>query len=209
MPKVVKEGRRCINNIGRSASLFLTKTIYTILIVLTVLITASQYPYRPIHLSLMNLITIGAPSLVLALEPNKERIKGNFLAKIIANALPTALTVYSSLFLFGLATRGSALTSLEKSTIEVVLTTVIMLIYQYKLCKPFNPIRIALMVSMCTIFSVEILFFQDFFSLAYFDLGTILLTVVSILIALILWNIYDKLFEYLKNNVPRFHKIIQ
>lgn len=209
MPKVVKEGRRCINNIGRSASLFLTKTIYTILIVLTVLITASQYPYRPIHLSLMNLITIGAPSLVLALEPNKERIKGNFLAKIIANALPTALTVYSSLFLFGLATRGSALTSLEKSTIEVVLTTVIMLIYQYKLCKPFNPIRIALMVSMCTLFSIEILFFQDFFSLAYFELGTILLTVVSILIALILWNLYDKLFEYLKNNVPKFHKIIQ
>ena len=209
MPKVVKEGRRCINNIGRSASLFLTKTMYTILIVLTVLITASQYPYRPIHLSLMNLITIGAPSLVLALEPNKERVKGNFLAKIIANALPTALTVYSSLFLFGLLTRGSALTSIEKSTIEVVLTTVIMLIYQYKLCKPFNPIRIALMVSMCTIFSVEILFFQDFFSLAYFDLGTILLTLACIVVALILWNLYDKLFEYLKNNVPKFRKIIQ
>ena len=58
MPKVVEEGRRCINNIGRSASLFLTKTIYTILIVLMVLFTAFHYPFHPIHLSLMNLITI-------------------------------------------------------------------------------------------------------------------------------------------------------
>ena len=209
MPKVVEEGRRCINNIGRSASLFLTKTIYTVLIVLMVLFTAFHYPFHPIHLSLMNLITIGAPSLVLALEPNKERVKGNFLVKIIANALPTALTVFSTIFIFLFLTRDSGLVPVESSTITVILTTVIMLIFQYKLCKPFNVIRIILMSTMCTIFAVEILFFKNFFTLANFDLGMYILTASLIVIALILWKAYNYCFEYLRTHNKRFRKMIQ
>ena len=209
MPKVVEEGRRCINNIGRSASLFLTKTIYTVLIVLMVLFTAFHYPFHPIHLSLMNLITIGAPSLVLALEPNKERVKGNFLVKIIANALPTALTVFSTIFIFLFLTRDSGLLPVESSTITVILTTVIMLIFQYKLCKPFNTIRIILMSTMCTIFAVEILFFKNFFTLASFDLGMYILTASLLVIALILWKAYNYCFEYLRTHNKRFRKMIQ
>ncbi len=209
MPKVVEEGRRCINNIGRSASLFLTKTIYTILIVLMVLFTAFHYPFHPIHLSLMNLITIGAPSLVLALEPNKERVKGNFLVKIIANALPTALTVFSTIFIFLFLTRNSGLIPVENSTITVILTTIIMLIFQYKLCKPFNTIRIILMVSMCSIFAIEILFFKNFFTLSKFDLGMYILTISLILTGMLLWKGYNWAFEYLRMHNKKFNKMIQ
>lgn len=209
LPPVVAEGRRCINNIGRSASLFLTKTIYTILIVLMVLFTGFNYPYHPIHLSLMNLITIGAPSLVLALEPNRDRVKGNFLVKIIANALPTALTVFSTIFIFFFLTNDAGLTPIEESTISVLLTTIIMLIYQYKLCKPFNTIRRILMITMCLIFSVEILFFKGFFSLAEFDIGMYLLAALLIVLALLLWEIYNKCFDYIRKNSKIFAKMME
>ncbi len=209
MPKVVEEGRRCINNIGRSASLFLTKTIYTILIVLMVLFTAFHYPFHPIHLSLMNLITIGAPSLVLALEPNKDRVKGNFLVKIIANALPTALTVFSTILIFLFLTNDKGLTTTEESTVTVILTTIIMLIYQYKLCKPFNTIRKALMITMCSIFIVEIVFFKEFFSLANLDLGMYVLIISLLIIAIILWKIYNFLFEYIRSHNRKVKKMIQ
>ncbi len=209
MPHVVLEGRRCINNIGRSASLFLTKTTYTILIILMVLFTAFHYPYHPIHLSLMNLITIGAPSLILALEPNKERVKGNFLVKIIANALPTGLAIFSTIFIFLVLTKDVGLTPSESSTIAVIITTVLMLIYQYKLCKPFNLIRRILLGSMITIFIVEILCFQSFFSLAYFDSGMYLLTGSILIIGGILWRYYNKLFDYLVNHNKTFKKLIK
>ena len=209
MPHVVLEGRRCINNIGRSASLFLTKTTYTILIVLMVLFTAFHYPYHPIHLSLMNLITIGAPSLILALEPNKERIKGNFLVKIIANALPTGLAVFSTVLIFLILTKDSILTPSESSTIIVIITTTLMLIYQYKLCKPFNLIRRLLLCSMISIFIVEILCFKSFFSLAYFDFGMYLLTGSILMIGIILWRYYNRLFDYLVNHNKTFKKLIK
>ena len=209
MPKVVLEGRRCINNIGRSASLFLTKTTYTILIVLMVLFTALRYPYHPIHLSLMNFITIGAPSLILALEPNKERVRGNFLVKIIANALPTGLSVFSTVFIFLFLTRDSGLTPVESSTITVIITTILMLIYQYKLCKPFNLIRRLLLGTMISIFIVELLFFKNLFTLSNMDLGMYLLTGSLLIVGIILWKCYNKLFDYLVNHNKTFKKMIQ
>ena len=209
MPEVVAEGRRCINNIGRSASLFLTKTIYTVLIVLMVLFTAFAYPFHPIHLSLMNLITIGAPSLVLAMEPNKDRIRGNFLVKIIANALPTALTVFSTIFIFLFLTKDSGLTTLENSTITVIITTIIMLVYQYKLCKPFNWIRRTLMITMCLIFATELLFFKNFFSLSRFDTGMYILAGSLILVGLGLWRLYNFLFDYVLSHNKHLKKLVK
>lgn len=209
MPKVVEEGRRCINNIGRSASLFLTKTIYTILIVLMVLFSGFKYPFHPIHLSLMNLITIGAPSFVLALEPNKDRVTGNFLIKIIANALPTALSVFSTIFLFLFITRNAHISALEQSTVTVIITTIIMLIYQYKLCKPFNMIRRILITTMCLIFATEFLFFKPFFSLASLDKDMIVLAFDLVVVGFILWKLYNKLFEYVCNHSKRIKKLIK
>ncbi len=209
MPKVVEEGRRCINNIGRSASLFLTKTIYTILIVLMVLFTAFHYPFHPIHLSLMNLITIGAPSLVLAMEPNKDRVKGNFLVKIIANALPTALAVFSTIFIFLLLTKDAGLTPTESSTITVIITTIIMLIYQFKLCRPFNTIRKILMISMCSIFLTELLFFKPFFTLANLDLGMYILCFALVMLGVILWKVYYLLFDYIGSHNKDFKEMLK
>ncbi len=209
MPEVVAEGRRCINNIGRSASLFLTKTIYTVLIVTMILFTAFPYPFHPIHLSLMNLITIGAPSLILAMEPNKDRVRGNFLVKIIANALPTALSVFSTIFIFLFMTKDAGLTDLENSTITVIITTTIMLIYQYKLCRPFNWIRRIMIITMCLIFATEFLFFKNFFTLSRFDTGMYILAGSLICIGFGLWKIYNYFFDRLLAHSKTLRRMIK
>lgn len=83
MPKVVAEGRRTINNIQRSATLFLVKTIYSGLLAVMFLFMKEAYPFIPIQMSLISSITIGLPSFILALEPNKERIQGDFLRNVL------------------------------------------------------------------------------------------------------------------------------
>ena len=103
MPKVVNEGRRTINNIQRSAALFLAKTMYSTLLAFLFLFMGEKYPLLPIQLSLISEVTIGLPSFILALEPNNERIKGNFLKNILKKAVPAALTAVLTVFSIAMA----------------------------------------------------------------------------------------------------------
>lgn len=198
LPKVVLEGRRTINNIGRSASLFLTKTMYTIFLVTTLLFVNYKYPFYPIHLSLMNLITIGAPAFILALEKNDERIKGRFLVKVVQRALPIALTVYTTVLFLLFVGDKISLSGEQTGTIAVFLTTVIMLMYQFKLCIPFNLIRRVMFSVLCLIFCVELLFFKDFFSLTSFTLPMIVITVLLLIFAILIWKFYIGFVNYAK-----------
>ena len=102
MPKVVAEGRRTINNLQRSASLFLVKTIYSTILALMFLLMSDVYPFIPIQLSLISVVTIGIPSFILALEPNNERVKGNFLRQVISKALPSGLCVAINIFILSM-----------------------------------------------------------------------------------------------------------
>ena len=91
MPKVVAEGRRSINNLQRSASLFLVKTLLSIAAALLLIAAPWQYPFQPIQMTLISAFTIGIPSFVLALEPNRERIRGRFLGNVIVRSIPGAV----------------------------------------------------------------------------------------------------------------------
>ena len=93
LPAVVDEGRRVINNITRAASLFLVKTLYSFALALLVLFLPTRYPFQPIQLTLISSLTIGAPSFFLALEPNRERVRGDFLRTVLTRAIPGALAV--------------------------------------------------------------------------------------------------------------------
>jgi len=104
LPQVILEGRRVINNITRSASLFLVKTCFSYLLSLLMLILPLPYPFHPIQLTLVSTFTVGIPSFFLALAPNRERVKAGFLTTILKNALPGALTnLLLILLLFTLA----------------------------------------------------------------------------------------------------------
>ncbi|MBO6243410.1 MAG: HAD-IC family P-type ATPase, partial [Clostridia bacterium] len=122
MPKVVGEGRRTINNIERSASLFLVKTIYSSILALLFLFLSQGYPFEPIHLSLISVVTIGIPSFMLALEPNNDRIHGNFLKNIISKAIPTALTTIISILVIAFALKLGYIPESAYSTLCVIAT---------------------------------------------------------------------------------------
>ena len=92
LPSVVGEGRRVINNIERSASLYLVKNIFSLSLALLSLLFTLPYPLVPAQLGLVNVMTIGIPSFVLAMEPNADLVRGNFLKNVLLRALPAALT---------------------------------------------------------------------------------------------------------------------
>lgn len=92
MPAVVAEGRRVINNIERAASLFLVKNIFSFLLTFVLLFVNLPYPLVPLHLSMISALTIGFPSFVLALEPNKNRVRGKFMRNVLRAALPGGVT---------------------------------------------------------------------------------------------------------------------
>ena len=135
MPKVVAEGRRTINNIQRSASLFLVKTIYSTILALMFLFMGSAYPFVPIQLSLISTVTIGIPSFILALEPNKERIKGEFLKNVVARALPTGLTVALNIFVISILHKNGIIPTEQYSSLCVIATGICGIILLFTLAK--------------------------------------------------------------------------
>ena len=93
MPRVVAEGRRCINNIQRSASLFLVKTIYSFILAILFIFIQMPYPFMPIQMTLISSLAIGIPSFLLGLEPNRERLNGHFIQNVLRKSLPGGLTL--------------------------------------------------------------------------------------------------------------------
>ena len=174
MPKIVAEGRRTINNIERSASLFLVKTIYSCLNAILFLLIGEPYPFEPIQLSLISTVTIGIPSFVLALEPNKERIKGNILRNVISKSLPTALCVTTNIFAITILKKYNILTASESSTLCIISTGTLGLLLLFTLAKsrksensklPFSPFRLTLALLMIALFICCLTIFNWWFDI--------------------------------------------
>ena len=141
MPHVVFEGRRVVNNIQRSASLFLVKNIFSILVALLSIGFAVTYPLQPSQVSMIGIFTIGTPAFFLALQPNKERIKGHFLKNIFINALPAGLT--DAFVVCMMVTFGNRMgCSVEEiATAATYLVAFIGCVGLYRVCQPFDRIR--------------------------------------------------------------------
>lgn len=161
MPKVVAEGRRTINNIERSASLFLLKTIYSSVLAVLFLFLSSEYPFEPVHISLISLVAIGIPSFLFALEPNNDRIHGNFLKNIISKALPTAITVILSILIIAILNKCSVISNEAYSTISVIAAGTAGLLHIIDISKarknetrilPFSPYRLTISICMIALF---------------------------------------------------------
>ena len=174
MPKVVAEGRRTINNIERSASLFLIKTIYSSILAILFLFMAETYPFIPIQLSLISLVTIGIPSFLLALEPNKDRIKGHFLRNIISKAIPTALTIIINIIGITVLNKYNIVSDEIFSSLCVISTGTIGILFLFTLAKtrksenkklPFSKFRLTLSIFMMILFFVCLTYFRELFTI--------------------------------------------
>lgn len=141
MPSVVLEGRRVVNNIQRSASLFLVKNIFSFLLALFSVAFMITYPLEPSQVSLISMFTIGVPAFFLALQPNKERIEGHFLTNVVLKALPAGLTdvlAVGALVVFG---RTFEVNGTDISTAATMLLAIVGFMILYRICQPMNWLR--------------------------------------------------------------------
>ena len=197
MPKVVAEGRRSINNLQRSASLFLVKTVFSMILAVLFILLPWQYPYQPIQMTLISAFTIGVPSFVLALEPNRDRIKGHFLENVIVKSLPGSIAVILAVLAVNLwGYLGFGLDYGQVSTLCVLLTAWIGMNLIFRVSMPFTVIRAMLMIVVVAGTVGGATFFPNLFSISPFigDMWTIALVVgvVSVPVFHALYTAFDR-----------------
>lgn len=189
MPEVVAEGRRSINNLQRSASLFLAKTVFTAVLAL-ICIFMPPYPFIPIQMSLISTAVIGIPSFVLALEPNHERIRGNFLANVLARSLPASLAIVCALFAELALGRLLDHSFAEISTVCMMITVVIGLALIYRISRPLTLLRSTLLVAMSGLVLLSYTVFGEFFRVVRLapDVAVFTVVLAALSIALFEWT---------------------
>ena len=207
MPEVVAEGRRTINNIERSASLFLVKTIYATLLSFVFLFLDMPYPFIPIQLSLTSVVTIGIPSFILALEPNKERLQGKFLPNVLKKAIPPAITIVLNILVIFIASNICTLTTEEISTLSVIVTGYTSFILLYKVCSPFNLLRAVLFVSMFMTFVIGLFVLRDLFSFAPIDFAMIIIIILCTILSHAIYTLIEETVENVFSYLKRHKKI--
>ncbi|MEU3504591.1 cation-translocating P-type ATPase [Streptomyces hundungensis] len=170
LPSVVAEGRRVIGNITRVATLFLTKTVYSVLLAVLVVCFQVEYPFLPRHLTLLSTFTIGIPAFFLALAPNKERAKPHFVRRVMRYAIPSGVIAAVATFVTYMIARayytGSGALDAETSATTLTLFLVSMWVLAI-IARPYTWWRIALVVSMAVAFLLVLAvpWLQHFFAL--------------------------------------------
>lgn len=213
MPKVVKEGRRVINNVERVATLFLTKTIFSFILSLLVILLNKPYPIQTIQLFLVDFLVIGVPSFVLAIEPNNSVIKGKFLINVFKDALPGALVVITNIIIVYAFAGSLKLSNETISTIIVLSTTVTCMMVLFRVCKPFNFLRGLLFFSMFTLFILCATFLGKIvFDFVALDTPSVILLCLLIETSYILLKVYasayKKIKEWIINYLVKVYKIV-
>lgn len=195
MPKIVAEGRRSINNLERSAALFLTKTTYATILAFIFIFIKEQYPFMPIQLTLTSAVTIGIPSFILALQPNHDQIKGKFINNVISTSFPGGLTIVSIIMLNILLSSFSPITEYQSSSIAVLVTAYSGFLLVYKLSQPLNLLRTIMLISLILAFLLQLIFLKDLYSLAYFTINMLIISGILMMIATMLFQLYGKVTQ--------------
>ena len=182
MPSVVAEGRRVVNNIERTASLYIVKNIFSMLLAIFSVILMLDYPLEPSQVSLISMFTIGIPSFILALEPNKNPIRGRFLTNVLIKALPAGLTdflVVSGLVLF---CREFSVDLDCLSTSCTILVAIVGFMILYRIAKPMNIGHIIMMIGVVAGWLFCMLFVSKFFAITGISKQCAMLMVVFAII---------------------------
>lgn len=201
MPDVVMEGRRVVNNIERTASLYIVKNIFSMLLSLFSVILVLDYPLEPPQVSLISMFTIGVPTFFLALEQNKNPIKGHFLTNVMVKALPAGLTdflVVSSLVIF-CGEFGVDEDCL--STSSTVLLAIVGFMILYRIAKPMNKQHVVLIVTMIAGWLFCMFFLSDFFAIHKITRQCAMLLVIFAICT-------EPVLRYLSNGVERIYNFL-
>jgi cation-transporting ATPase E len=193
LPPVVAEGRRVLGNIERTSGLYLTKTMYAMLIAIAVGVLGFVFPFLPRHLTLIGSLTIGIPSFFLALEPSAERFRPGFVRRVLRFAVPAgALAAIATLFAYALALDEPGVTLAQAQTAAVFTLTWIGFGVLSLVAYPVRGWRLALVWSMAGLFVlvVALPMTREFFAL---DPPPLIVWLAGIGIAAIVWS-FARLF---------------
>ena len=196
MPGIVAEGRRVINNIQRSAALFLVKNIFSFFLSIITIFTSLPYPLIPLHLTVISTTTIGIPSFFLAMEPNYDRISGRFLVGAFRKAFPGGLV---NIFVVGMALAFMVIFGLdsdEASTICTAILSVVGLLVLFQISKPMGTWRKIVWGAMATLLLVIFLFFRGFFSLHIVSNQAVLVLVTLLLMTPTVFFAVQRVFDW-------------
>lgn len=195
LPEIVNEGRRVVNNIERVASMYLIKTTYSFVISLICIIFAHEYPFYPIQLTLIGVVCVGIPSFFIALEPNYNKVTKRFIIKVFKNALPSGVCVSLTVFIIIIITKIFKVEFEPFRMIIVATTGYLNLRLLYKVSIPLTLKRkILLYTCFISYYGILLLFF-DFFLLQKYNIITIILIGICILISNYITNIFEKIYD--------------
>lgn len=165
MINVLNEGRRVINNVERVASLFLIKTMYSVVLTLIFIFMSRSYPFEPIQLTPISSLMVGIPTFFLALQPNYARIADRFMKQVMEIAAPAAVCVVGYILVVMALGTQFQLSFATTSTLSVLMTGLISLNALLMVARPLNRFKIGLVVAMAVLFAIIFLFFGPIFSL--------------------------------------------
>lgn len=203
MPYVVAEGRRTINNIEKSSSLFLVKTIYATLLAIIFIFIDMPYPFIPIQLSLASTVTVGIPSFILALQDNYDLVQKHFLKRVLKRAVPPAFTIIINILVVFIASKLFNFTYEQTSTLSAMITGYVAFMLLFKTCLPFNKLRIALFSTMVLLYITGFFGFRSLFSFSVLNFRMIVIILLCIGFAHFMYYSFEKIINYLELKVRK------
>lgn len=213
MPSVVGEGRRVVNNIKRSASLFLAKNIFSMLLTVFTLISVNLYPLYPTQLSFLGIFTIGIPAFFLALQPNKSLIKGDFLFNVILKALPTGLTDFIVVTIVTIYGGVAGISHEQTATAATLVLLTVGMAALIRICQPFDWIRLAVCIVMTCGIVFSMIFLRPVFAMVVLKGVTRNLTVLMMIASIPLYRYVCRLtawiIDYLERHNRRFRRLLK
>lgn len=203
MPEIVLEGRRVVNNVQRSASLFLVKNLFSLLLTIFSTVLMISYPLMPSQVSLISMFTIGIPGFLLALEPNKSRIKGYFLGNVLLKALPAGLTDFFAVSALVICGHVFNIPSTDIATASTLLIAVVGFMIMIKISHPFNKFKYGILA--LNIFGLIFcgLFLDSLFAMSDMSNICILLTIVFGFAAESMFRYITIFVEFIQNRMRK------
>ncbi len=203
VPSIIDEGRQSINNLERSTTLFLAKTVYASILAVLFVILPLRYPFNPIEMSLLNFTCIGLPGLILALEKNTNRIKNRFITNIIEYSFPIGITISIAMLVLSCLAHFNVFPHHELTTTAVFIAFTIDLFLIYWISRPLNKLRGGLLLTIITIMVATFLipFFHHLFDFVFLTENGLIVTVSIILGSILIFELLRLLMKRLSNKI--------
>ena len=203
MRQIVSEGRRDINNITRSATLFLYKNIFSLLTALFAILLAVSYPLRPAQVSLISGFNIGFPAFLLALEPNEKKQQGRFIRNTLVRSLPASVTAFLAINAMVLLAGPLGVPEAEVGTVCTYLLAMVGFLILFSISRPLNKYRVAVILFCLVCFFLSASVFRWFFELERVSGHTVLICLLFVAGEILLVTLFTWLLERFLNRKNR------